>query len=208
VCTLIFANDWKSYRCVITSTIEAGGMTTRTLSTIACKKVGNENWIRATQLEPEKGRLISITKGQRRTILFPEDMTSYITTDPENSASGDFDKFAESLFEKGLSSHSSINKKLSDSLSILYGADSLVGSHIERRDGITDSLVFFKNVLPVNQVVLRRGYIGSDENSALMPLSMELINYSPSMRTLIQYTGYRINCEIPDDTFDERYLDE
>jgi hypothetical protein len=79
--------------------------------------------------------------------------------------------------------------------------------HVENSDGISDSLLFFKSNLPATKVFFRRGYVGNTQK-VLMPLFLEITNLSPIVKTSIEYNGYRINCEIPDETFDKRCLDE
>ncbi len=196
----LFAEEWTTYRCVVSSSIETNGSTSTSLSTIAAKRINGEVWLRITQIEPEKRRFISISKDGKTVTFFPEEGRIEEGTSNTDNQALNIETLIAPLLPKELSSRSSVTISLPEIFAVNYGADSLKVTRHSNTDGEIDSLTFFKGVIPILAVVSAKKWL--HDKRWLMPSSIDITNYSPKIVTKTRYEGYRINSEIPDGTFD------
>ncbi|MBL8026107.1 MAG: hypothetical protein JNL74_06840 [Fibrobacteres bacterium] len=202
----LFSSEWKSYRCIIKTTVTVSGNNTSTLLTIACKRDGTDVSIRTTQLAPEKGRFISISKNGEESVFYPEN-GELIRRSQVYSEQVNLDSLTNSLFRAGLGSSAFIACRMPKEIGALIGADSLTAYRNFNGTSVCDSITFFKGVLPISKTVLLKNYIQTDGNQFLMPTSITTESFSPKVSTKIEYSGYRINAEIPDESFNSRFLE-
>jgi hypothetical protein len=203
ICLPLYAGDWHDFRCIIKTTITAGGRASGTLVSVACLKKEGGSWYRLHLMEPHEQEFISVIKGASRVTWFPARDTSVSTNSPEIS-DVNFTEFLEKhFFPGGVPANKQVGASLKNSRAGLnLPVDSIVWFRKIQGNLFQDYLTLFDStMIPLGQLSVRYSPVEAGGRTYTMPVVMAYTGAQGNVKVVSEYDAYRIDEGIPEETF-------
>ena len=202
-CLPLHAGDWHDFRCIVKTTITAGGRASETLVSVACLKKDDAPWYRLHLMEPHGQEFISIIKGGSRVTWFPARDTSVSTSAPEISHVNFTEFLEKNFFPGGVPANKQVGVSLKNSRAGLnLPVDSIAWFRKIEGNLFQDYLTLFDaTMIPMGRLSIRYSSVEAGGKTYTMPAVMAYTGAQGSVKVVSEYGAYRINEGIPEETF-------